>query len=132
MTRRMKMPKKLTKPQIRKLAKEIRQFLLDREMWVDVTIYFNGMAYSTSDGQGHYYYNDPEHLVELQGQDPKNVCDYVGPYLTMTFEGDFYEVMNGYKGRYGWTVHDKFVELLRKYGLYYELGNSWNLSVFDM
>lgn len=45
------MPKKLTKPQIRKLAKEIRQFLLDREMWADVTIYFNGMAYSTDDRQ---------------------------------------------------------------------------------
>lgn len=126
------MPKKLTKPQIRKLAKEIRQFLLDHEMWVDVTIYFNGMAYSTDDRQGHYYYNDPEHLVELQDQDPTKFCDWVGPYLTMTFEGDFYDVMNGYLGRYGYKVEDEFHELLRKHGVYSELGNSWNLSVYDM
>lgn len=125
------MPKKLTKPTIRKLAKEIRQFLLDREMWIDTTIYFNGMAYSTDDGQGHFYYNDPEHLVELHDVDPNRVCDYVGPYLTMTFEGTFYEVMNGYLGRYGYKVEEEFHELLRKYGLYCELGNAWNLSVFD-
>lgn len=125
------MPKKLTKPQVRKLAKEIRQFLLDREMWIDTTIYFNGMAYSTDDGQGHFYYNDPEHLVELHDVDPRRVCDYVGPYLTMTFEGTFYEVMNGYLGRYGYKVEEEFHELLRKYGLYCELGNAWNLSVFD-
>lgn len=125
------MPKKLTKSTIRKLAKEIRQFLLDREMWIDTTIYFNGMAYSTDDGKGHFYYNDPEHLVELHDVDPHRVCDYVGPYLTMTFEGTFYEVMNGYLGRYGYKVEEEFHELLRKYGLYCELGNAWNLSVFD-
>ena len=125
------MSKKLTKPTIRKLAKEIRKFLLDREMWIDVTIYFNGMAYSTDDRQGHYYYNDAEHLVELHDEDPHRVCDYVGPYLTMTFEGTFYDVMNGYLGRYGYKVEEEFHELLRKYGLYCELGNAWNLSVFD-
>lgn len=126
------MPKKLTKPQIRKLANEIREFLLDRDMWIDTTIYFNGVAYSTDDRAGHYYYNDREHLVELQDQDPHRFVEYVGPYLTMTFEGDFYEVMNGYMGKYGWKLQDEFLELCHKYGLYYELGNAWNLSLYDM
>lgn len=126
------MPKKLSKATVKKLANEIREFLLDRDMWIDTTIYFNGMAYSTDDRQGHYYYNDRAHLVELQDQDPHRVCDYVGPYLTMTFEGDFYEVMNGYLGRIGYRIEEEFHELLRKYGVYCELGNSWNLSVFDM
>lgn len=126
------MRKKLTKPQIRKLAKEIREFLLDRDMWIDTTIYFNGMAYSTDDRQGHYYYNDREHLVELHEQDPHRYVNYVGPYLTMTFEGDFYDVMNGYMGKYGYMVQEKFLELCHEYGLYYELGNAWNLSLYDM
>ena len=126
------MPKKMTKPTIRKLAKEIREFLLDHEMWMDVRIYFNGMAYATDDGKGHYYYNDREHLVELENEDPHRYFDYVGPYLSMSFEGPFYEVMNGYLGRYGYKVEEEFHELLRKYGLYCELGNAWNLSVFDM
>lgn len=125
------MPKKLTKPTVKKLAKEIRQFLLDREMWIDTTIYFNGMAYSTDDRNGHYYYNDPKHLVELANEDPRLYTEYAGPYLTMTFEGPFYEVMNGYLGRYGYKVEEEFHELLRKYGLYCELGNAWNLTVYE-
>lgn len=126
------MAKKMTKPQIRKLAKEIRKFLLDHEMWVDTTIYFNGMAYSTDDRCGHYYYNDPEHLIELPDQDPKKYFEYVGPYLSMSFEGDFYDVMNDYLGKYGYDLQEQFVEILRKYDLYYELGNTWNLSVYDI
>lgn len=125
------MPKKLTKPTIRKLAKEIRQFLLDNEMWIDTRIYFNGMAYATDDGK-HYYYNDPEHLVELQDEDPKRYTEYAGPYLTMTFEGPFYEVMNGYMGRLGYRLEEEFHALLRKYGLYAEMGHAWDLSVYEI
>ena len=35
---------KLTPERIEELAKEIREFLLDHDMWIDVTIYFNGSA----------------------------------------------------------------------------------------
>lgn len=126
------MANKLTKAKIRKLAEEIREFLLDREMWVDTRIYFNGVAFSTDDGKGRYYYNDREHLVELQDEDPTNYFEYVGPYLSMSFEGPFYEVMNGYLGSYGYKVEDAFHELLKRYGVYPELGNAWNLSVYDI
>lgn len=125
------MAKKMTKAKIRKLAEEIREFLLDRDMWVDTAIYFNGMAFSTQDKDG-FWYNDREHLVELPNEDPHNYFEYVGPYLSMSFEGPFYDVMNGYLGSYGFKVQDKFWELLHKYGLYYELGNAWNLTVYDI
>lgn len=123
------MAKKMTKAKIRKLAEEIRDLLLEQEMWVDVRIYFNGVAFSTDDGHGNYYYNDREHLVELPNEDPHDYFEYVGPYLSMSFEGEFYEVMN-----YGYEpcVEEAFRSLLEKYGLYYELGNAWNLSVFDI
>ncbi len=126
------MAKKLTKAKIRKLAVDIRQFLLDREMWIDTRIYFNGVAFATDDGKGHFYYNDPKHLVELPDEDPHDYFEYVGPYLSMSFEGPFYDVMNGYLGRWGYKVEEEFHELLRKYGVYSELGNAWNLSVFDI
>ena len=61
--------KKITRAQIEKLAREIRKFLLDRGMWIDTTIYFNGKAFSTDDRNGHYYYNDPSHLVVLEDED---------------------------------------------------------------
>lgn len=122
--------KKLTKRQIEIMAKEIRAFLLKYDMWIDTTIYFNGKAFSTDDRKGRFYYNDPEHLIVLENVDPKNYFDYVGPILSMSFEGDFYDVMNGYYGQYGIKIENEFHELLRKYGCYCELGNAWNLSLY--
>lgn len=117
----------MTKKKIEKLAYEIRQFLLDRQLWVDVTIYFNGMALSTDDRNGHYGYN--KDVVYLhQNMNPRDYFDYVGDILSMSFEGDFYDVLN-----YGAMpkVYEEFVELLGKYGLHFELGNAWNLSLFS-
>lgn len=123
---------KMTKPKIKKLAGEIRQWLLDHDMWIDTRIYFNGVAYATDDGNGHNYYNDPKHLIELPDEDPKMYFEYVGPYLSMSFEGPLYDVLNGYMGRYGYKLEEEFHELLKRYGVYPELGNSWNLSVYDL
>ena len=121
------MHRKMTERQIEKLAYEIRNFLLKRGMWIDTTIYFNGKAISTSDGNGHYAYNDPTKLFVLENQDPKRYCEYAGGVLSMTFEGDFYAVMNyGYRPK----VLDEFWDLLGKYGLHYELGHAWSLSVY--
>ena len=129
------MAKKLTKKQIEKLADEIRQFLLDNQLWTDVRIYFNGKAYATDDRNGHYYYNDPEHLVVLEDEDPHDYFDYVGDFLSMSFEGDFYGCLN-YTNEYGAAFDDRIQEgfrsILRKYELYYELGNAWNLSLYPV
>lgn len=116
----------------RKLANEIREWLLRHDMWVDTTIYFDGVAYSTSD-KHHFYYNDREHLIELKDQDPKEYFEYVNPdhILSMSFEGPLYDVLNGYCD--GWIkLENEFRNIFRKYGLYFELGNAWNLSCFKM
>lgn len=121
------MKKKMTERQIEKLAYEIRNFLLRHNIWIDTTIYFNGKAISTSDGDGNYAYNDPTKLFVLENQDPKRCCEYAGGILTMTFEGDLYEIMN-YGSRP--KVLEAFDALLSKYGLHYELGHAWSLSVY--
>ena len=116
----------------KKLADEIRKWLLDHEMWIDTTIYFNGIAYSTYDGK-NFFYNDPNHLVVLENQDPAEYFEYVNPdhILSMSFEGPLYEVLNGYC--YGWVeMEAEFQKIFRKYGLYFELGNAWNLSCYKI
>lgn len=126
----------LPEEKIEELAKEIRQFLIDNNMWVDVRIYFNGKAFATDDGK-NFYYNDPEHLVVLENMDPKDYFDYVAePHiLSMSFEGDFCSCLNGY-GEYGAKFDDmiqqEFSNILAKYGLYYELGNHWNLTCYPV
>lgn len=127
------MAKKPTKAQIEKLAKEIRQYLLDREMWSDVRIYFNGKAFATDDREGNYYYNDPVHLVVLEDEDPRTYTEYAGDILTMTFEGPLYEALNyGDYGGYQWKTEEELTAIFRKYGLYYELGNAWNLTAYPL
>ena len=118
--------KKIAKAQIEKLAREIRKFLLDRGMWADTTIYFNGKAFSTDDRLGHYYYNDPKHLVVLEDEDPHRVTEYAGDILTMTFEGPLYEALN--YGEPNWDVEEELRQLFLKYGLFYELGHCWDLT----
>lgn len=127
------MSKELTKAAIDNLAKEIRQYLLDRDMWIDTRIYFGGKAFATDDREGHYYYNDPDHLVVLEDEDPHTYTEYAGDILTMTFEGPLYEVLN--YGGYGdnpWQVEEELTAIFRKYGLYYELGNAWNLTAYPL
>lgn len=109
------------------LAKEIYDFLLKHEMWMDISIYFNGICWSTSNrGINEFRYNGEPFVFPAN---PKDYFDYVGPILSMSFEGAFYEVMNGYLGSYGYKFEEEFRAMLSKYGCYYELGNEWNLSV---
>jgi len=72
-------------------------------------------------------------LVVLEDQDPKKYFDYVGPILSMSFEGDFYGVMN-FTNEYGADFDNRimagFQKILDKYGVHAELGNAWNLSLY--
>ena len=69
---------RLTPEQIEELAVEIRTFLLNHDMWVDTVIYFNGKCFSTYDREtGKFYYNDPEHLVVRDNEDPRDYFEYV-------------------------------------------------------
>ena len=115
----------LTKKDIESLAKEIRQFLIDNSIWIDATIYFNGQAFSSN------------HEGVLEDQDPADYFEYVAsPHiLSMSFEGPLYGCLNHY-GEYGAEFDNLIVEgfsrLLSRYGLYYELGNHWNLSCYEI
>lgn len=124
------MQKELTKEAIENLAKEIRQYLLDRDMWIDTRIYFNGKAFSTDDGQRHFFYNDPAHLVVLENEDPRDYTEYAGDILTMTFEGPLYEALN--YGCDNWAAKEDLNKIFRKYGLYYEMCNGCNLTAVPL
>ena len=114
------------------LAQEIYQWLLSLEMWVDVCIYYNGKRMTTHgevDGKSVYRYNGEPFIEE--DKDPRDYFEYVAnPHiLSMSFEGIFYEVMNGYhSGKW----YEEFCHLLEKHGLYFELGNAWNLTVAEV
>ena len=116
---------KITKTDIERLANEIIAFLEAKDIASDVSIYYNGnVARSKTEykGDGEYSYT----WVKTENVDPHKYFEYAAydHILSMSFEGGLYDVLNYGGGR----KMDKFMKILEKYGLYYELGNSWNLT----
>lgn len=95
-----------TVEELEAIAYEIQKWLRSYNMWQDVSIYYAGKRMSThkeTDGKTEFRYNGDPFIEE--GFNPKDYCEYANPAtITMTFEGPFYEVMNGYYP--GWTVTD--------------------------
>jgi len=127
--------RELTSEEKESLAKEVRQFLLDNELWIDVRVYFNGKAFGTGDGKGNFSYNNPDKLIVLEDINPRDYFEYVSDddVMSMSFEGDFYGCLN-FTNEYGVDFDNRiqmeFDGILRKYGVYYELGHAWNLSCY--
>lgn len=124
--------KVLTAKKTEQLATEIFNWLNDKEMWMDVTIYFNGKCWSTSNEDNTEFCYNERRYFEYEA-DPKNYFEYVREpnILSMAFEGALYEVLNGYS--YGWVkLEEELKNIFEKYGLYFELGNAWNLSCFEI
>lgn len=121
----------LSEEQTEALAHAIYQLLLRHEMWMDVYIYYNGKRMGTSktdsSGKKIFRYNG-EPLIE-NDIDPHDYFRYAGPTLSMSFEGPMYDAIN--YGGYD-DFLSEFDALLRQYGLYYELGHAWNLSVYPI
>lgn len=122
----------MTNKQKEQLATEIFEWLVKHEMWVDVCIYFNGKRWSTNNKDcTDFCYN--EHRYYEDEADPRDYFEYVNEtnILSMSFEGPLYEVLNAY--RPGWVkLEDEFRKIFEKYGIYYELGNAWNLSCYEI
>ena len=112
------MEKKLTPESIEKMAKEIRSFLIDNRIWIDVSIYFNGKCFTTGH-DGVFAYNDPDNLIVVENEDPRRITEYAGKILTMTFEGPLYDCLNG-NGEYSWQFEERIAkelsDIFEKYG----------------
>ena len=121
---------KLTPERIESMAVEIREFLLNAGIWQDTEIYFNGKRFASHDPvDDKYYYNDREHLIVEENQDPRTYFEYVANehILSMAFEGPVYKMVNGYTDT---EILLRFNKIFEKYGVYYELGNAWNLTCY--
>lgn len=123
------MKNKLTEKTIEKLAIEVREYLLDNRLWIDVDIYFNGKRFTTRNpATGRYCYNDRENLFEDEA-DPSDYFSYVNPehILSMSFEGNLCEVIYYCVAP---ALKSGFDAIFKKYGLYYELGDHWNMTCY--
>ena len=118
--------------QTEQLATEILDFLVAYGMWVDVRIYFDGKVWDSYNKETEQFHYNEKDKVYVDKAEPKDYFDYVAePHiLSMSFEGTFYDVLNGTSER-AFRLQNQFNNILKKYGLYYELGNAWNLSLYQ-
>lgn len=115
------------------LAIDIYEWCKKHDLWGDNIIYFDGKAWSNSSKWGNVEGKKiADDLYEYDDKNPKDYFEYVNPKtISMSFEGSLNHVLNGYT--YGWAkLEEQFSNLFKKYGLYYELGNSWNLSAYKI
>lgn len=124
--------KTLTPQQKEQLANDIFNWLVDHKLWIDVHIYFNGICWSTSNKDNtEFCYNERKYF-EYKAN-PKNYFDYVAEpnILSMSFESGLYDVLNGYTSKSS-KLEAEFLKLFEKYNVYYELGNAWNLTCYEI
>lgn len=112
-----------------RLAQEIYKLLIEYRAWVDTCIYYNGKRMSTcrrTENGWEFRYNGEPFYDEAE---PRDFFEYAGPILSMSFEGPLYDAIN-----YGTmeSLKVRLQELFERFGVYYELGNSWNFSVYPI
>lgn len=107
----------ITKKMIEDIANEIWTELEKRGENTDVCIYYNNKRIHDKGSKIVIVENDINPLDYFDYAATKHV-------LSMSFEGPLYEDIN-YGDGAPWLS-----KILDKYGLYYELGNAWNLSVY--
>lgn len=116
------------------LARDIYNWCKQHGLWGDNTIYFDGKAWASDRRawQGQLPNQIDEDLFEYADRDPRNYFEYANPdTVSMSFEGPLWAVLNG--DVLGWVeLEAEFLALFEKYGMYYELGNSWNLSCYQV
>ena len=114
------------------LAMEIYSWCKEKDLWGDNIIYFNGKAWkSDNNWNGVEGKQIGEDLYEFENRNPLHYFEYANPdTISMSFEGSLYEALNGYWGFS--KAEEDLQDIFKKYGLYWEFGNAWNLSAYEL
>ena len=97
------------------IAKDIKQYCIEQDLWYDCRIYFNGIAWD-SDGE------------VIKDINPLNYFEYANPKtLSMSFEGPLYQAIN-----YDGYAESDLQKILEQHGYYLELGHAWNFSIYKI
>ena len=118
---------------MQELAREIYDWCKSNDLWGDNIIYFEGKAWGNMPTwNGEKGKEIAEDLYEYENRNPLDYFEYANPKtLSMSFEGSLYHVLNGYVP--GWVkLEEEFNQLFKKYDLYFELGNAWNLAAYKL
>jgi hypothetical protein len=133
MKRETVIPVEEFKTKAERCAFEIINFLIRHHLWQDTSVYVNGKRYGCYDGEHYRYDNTWDCVFREDNMNPKDYVEYTSDFLTMTFEGPFYDIVNyNYSVKYCDRLLGEFNDILKKYNKYYELGYAWSLSLHNI
>ena len=104
---------------------KIHRFLKKHEINHDTRIYWNNRCWDyNSNGKKTV-------LTDIKGSDYFQYAN--NDTISMSFEGGLYGVVNdAWFSDYNAELEQEFSAILRTEGYYYELGNAWNLSLYEI
>lgn len=124
-------PAKEFKTKAEKCAFEIINFLIRKGLWQDTFVYVGDKRYGCYDGEHYKYDNTWECVFREDGKSAKDYVEYYSDFLTMTFEGPFYAIVNYHAPtKFCNQILEEFNDILKKYGVYYEQGYAWSLGLY--
>ena len=102
----------LTEEQMEQVALEVRQYLMDNDMWDETNMYVNGKRYKEDKVQEGYLASE--------------YFEYANDKtISISTEGRLYDMINYYAG-----YMEKLNEIVGKYGMYFEQGDAWNMACY--
>lgn len=127
----------LTKDKKISIAENIISFMLKKGLFQEMAVYVCGYCYTSYPRADYLKVRTPDGVYYRSHHndvDVAQITSYCNPDLiTITFEGTFYNIVNADgTSKESMRLEQEFSDLLEKYGLYYELGHAWNLSVYPI
>lgn len=115
---------------IEKLVKEIYDWCVQKDLWGDSCIYFNNKAWASwSTWNGEQGKKIAYMLYEYSNKNPRDYFPGGDSVIACSFEGTLNHVLNGYVN--GWVkLENEFNNIFDKYGLVFEMYNSWNGNAY--
>jgi len=117
----------MTEKEIASLRDDIIAWLTDNDrayLAEDTRIYALGHAWDFNGGK----------FSDTGEENPRDYFDYAPKesdhILSMSFDGSLYELLNCIEMND--SRYDEFNELFKKHGVYFELGNAWNLTCYEI
>lgn len=124
------------------LIKALIDYLIGKDLWFDTSIYANGVCFTSikpTELPIEDYFCKEETINNITGKihcyddDVRKYTQFSNGIITMIFEGPLYHIFNYYMdSSYCNEIIDGFNKILQKHGLYYEMGNAWNLGLYEI
>lgn len=110
--------------QAMKCATTFAKWLAKHYLTDGVYIYVDHKRYTVNDS-GELVYD-----IDAEGYE---YIEYAGKILSASFEGPLYDVLNyGFESEHYTKLEEELSKLFEKFGFYYELCNSWSLTLAEI